>query len=89
MEGDYFFAHAGVRPGVPLDAQDKEDLLWIRDAFLESRADHGKIVVHGHTPSPAPEVRENRIGIDTGAVFGGVLTALVLEGAERRFLFAG
>ena len=86
VEGDYFFAHAGVRPGVPLDAQDPEDLLWIRGVFLDSQADHGKVVVHGHTPVAAPQVRPNRIGIDTGAVYGGELTALVLEGTGQRFL---
>lgn len=88
VEGDYLFVHAGLRPGVPLDAQDPEDLIWIRTPFLDSRADHGKVVVHGHTPSSAPEVRDNRIGIDTGAVYGGPLTAVVLQGRERRFLQA-
>ena len=88
IEGDYFFAHAGIRPGVAFEDQVAEDLLWIRDPFLKSKADHGKVVVHGHTPSVAPEVRSNRIGIDTGAVYGGVLTALVLEGTGRRFLQA-
>ena len=88
VEGDYFFTHAGIRPGVSFEAQAAEDLLWIREPFLESRADHGKVVVHGHTPAVAPEVRANRIGIDTGAVYGGVLTALVLEGTGRRFLQA-
>ncbi len=89
VEGDYFFCHAGIRPGVPLDAQSPQDLMWIREGFLDSTADHGKVVVHGHTPVEAPQVRANRIGIDTGAVYGGVLTALVLDGTERRFLFAG
>jgi len=89
IEGDYFFAHAGVRPGVPLEAQSPRDLMWIRDEFLDSNADHGKVVVHGHTPVEVPDTRANRIGIDTGAVYGGVLTALVLEGTARRFLFAG
>lgn len=84
--GGYFFAHAGVRPGVALDAQDPHDLIWIRDAFLESSADFGKIVVHGHTPRVAPEVRLNRIGIDTGAWQTGVLTALRLYGETRGFL---
>ncbi|MCW5745269.1 MAG: serine/threonine protein phosphatase [Alphaproteobacteria bacterium] len=84
--GDYFFAHAGVRPGVPVEQQRREDLLWIRDAFLSSDADHGKIVVHGHTPDDAPQVRANRIGVDTGAFASGVLTCLVLEGTNRRFL---
>ena len=88
VEGGYFFAHAGVRPGVPLDAQDAHDLVWIREPFLSSKADHGKVVVHGHTPAHAPEVRANRIGIDTGACYGGHLTALALEGDGRRFLQA-
>jgi serine/threonine protein phosphatase 1 len=84
--GDYLFVHAGVRPGVPLDRQAESDLLWIREPFLRSNAHHGAVVVHGHTPVEYPEERENRIGIDTGAVFTGVLTCLVLEGRERRFL---
>jgi len=88
IEGDYLFVHAGLRPGVPLAEQDPEDLMWIRAPFLHSRADHGKVVVHGHTPSSAPEQRDNRIGIDTGAVYGGPLTALVLQGCERNFLQA-
>jgi serine/threonine protein phosphatase 1 len=85
-EGDYFFVHAGVRPGVPLEAQDPDEMMWIRDRFLLSDADFGKRVVHGHTPSRMPEVCENRIGIDTGAFYSGCLTCLVLEGAELRFL---
>ena len=86
--GDYLFVHAGVRPGVPLDEQDANDLVWIRSAFLRSEADFGKIVVHGHTPVPAPEIRANRIGIDTGAVFTNRLTALRLEDSSRRLLQA-
>ena len=74
------FVHAGVRPGVPLDAQDPDDLVWIREPFLSSDADFGKVVVHGHTPAEAPEVRPNRINVDTGAFFTGRLTCLVLEG---------
>ena len=85
-EGDYFFVHAGVRPSVPLEQQIEEDLLWIRDEFLESDAEYGKIVVHGHTITSRPDVRRNRIGIDTGAFASGTLTALVLEGAEWSFL---
>ena len=88
VEGGYFFVHAGIRPGVPLEAQDAHDLVWIREPFLSSTADHGKVVVHGHTPVDAPEVRANRIGIDTGACYGGRLTALVLEGGGQRFLQA-
>lgn len=84
--GDYHFVHAGIRPGVPLDQQDDSDRLWIRNEFLGSRSDHGKIVVHGHTIAPEPELRANRIGIDTGAFATNRLTALVLEGAARRFL---
>ncbi|XEY20591.1 metallophosphoesterase [Azospirillum sp. HJ39] len=84
--GDYHFVHAGVRPGVPLDRQEDKDRLWIRDAFLGSRADHGKVVVHGHTIAPEPDLLPNRIGIDTGAYATNRLTALVLEGTERRFL---
>jgi serine/threonine protein phosphatase 1 len=84
--GGYFFAHAGVRPGVPLDRQVPEDLLWIRDEFLLSGTNFGKIVVHGHTPTPMPLRRRNRIGVDTGAYATGKLTAAVLEGAGCRFL---
>jgi serine/threonine protein phosphatase 1 len=87
--GDYFFCHAGVRPGVPLDRQNRDDLLTIRDTFLSSEAEHGKLVVHGHTPSVVPEVRPNRIGIDTAAYATGRLTCLVLEKDQRRFLRAG
>lgn len=87
VEGDYAFVHAGVRPGVALEHQDAEDLLWIRDAFLSSRANHGgKVIVHGHTICPEPEMRPNRINIDTGAYASGRLTSLVLEGDRRRFL---
>ena len=88
-EGDYFFAHAGVRPGVALDDQRPEDLIWIRDAFLESRQPFGKVVVHGHSIRLEPEFRQNRIGIDTGAVFTGVLTCLALWGRERDVLQTG
>lgn len=84
--GDYFFCHAGVRPGAPLDSQAPDDLLWIREDFLRHEGDYGRIVVHGHTPVEAPEIRSNRINIDTGAYASSNLTALVLEGEERRFL---
>ena len=87
--GDYFFCHAGVRPGVPLDRQNRDDLLNIREPFLSSEAEHGKLVVHGHTPSVAPEIRPNRIGIDTAAYATGRLTCLVLEKDQRRFLHVG
>lgn len=85
-EGDYFFAHAGVLPGVALGAQRERDLVWIRGRFLRSADDHGAVVVHGHSITEEPEVRHNRIGIDTGAYRSGVLTCLVLDGRERAFL---
>jgi serine/threonine protein phosphatase 1 len=84
--GDYLFVHAGVRPGVPLGAQSEADLVWIREPFLEHGDPFGKIVVHGHTPSREPVTRTNRIGIDTGAVFTGRLTALRLQNGSRDFL---
>jgi len=85
-EGDYRFVHAGVRPGVPLDGQSEEDLLWIRDDFLLHRGRLERVIVHGHTITDEPDVQLNRIGIDTGAFATGRLTCLVLEGTERRFL---
>lgn len=84
--GPYFFTHAGVRPGIPLAQQVPEDLLWIRDEFLMSGGDFGRIVVHGHTPTPMPVRKRNRIGVDTGCYATGKLTAAVLEGVECRFL---
>jgi len=86
--GDYAFVHAGVRPGVPLEDQSEDDLVWIREPFLCSDENHGAVIVHGHTPVEAVEVRRNRIGIDTGAVFTGNLTCLVLEDATRALLGA-
>ncbi len=86
IEGDYLFVHAGIRPGRALNDQKRTDMLWIRGEFLNSDADFGHVVVHGHTPRDHVEIRPNRIGIDTGAVYGGQLTALVLEGADRAFL---
>jgi len=86
--GDYFFCHAGVRPGVPLSAQTPRDLRWIRQEFLSSDQDFGAVVVHGHSPTEQPDVRANRINIDTGAYATGCLTCLVLEGETRRFLQA-
>ena len=84
--GRYFLCHAGVRPGIPLETQSQHDLLWIRDEFLNSPADFGRIVVHGHTPVRAPEVLKNRINIDTGAFATGRLTCIVLEEGGHRFL---
>lgn len=87
-EGGYFFVHAGIRPGVPLERQAREDLLRMRQPFLYSEMDFGAVVVHGHTPVKEPVVRHNRIAIDTGAVFGGRMTCLVLEGETMGFLSA-
>lgn len=84
--GDYLFVHAGIDPDKPLDRQTPTDLLWIRDAFLEAEDDFGKIVVHGHSVTEDPEVRENRIGIDTGACYTNALSCLVLQGDRHRFL---
>jgi serine/threonine protein phosphatase 1 len=86
VEGDYAFVHAGIRPGIALEEQSDEDLLWIRDEFLRSNGSFGKVIVHGHSISDSPIVRHNRIGIDTGAFVTGCLTCLVLEGTGRRFL---
>lgn len=80
--GDFFFAHAGVRPEVPVEQQHPDDLLWIRQEFLQSEADHGKYVVHGHTPVPYPDIRHNRINIDTGAYRSGTLTCVAIEGTS-------
>jgi serine/threonine protein phosphatase 1 len=84
--GEYFLCHAGIRPGIPFEEQRADDLLWIRDEFLMSRSDFGKIVVHGHTPTLEPQVLPNRINIDTCAFATGRLTCLVLDKGKRRFL---
>lgn len=86
--GDYFFCHAGARPGVPLDQQTTRDLLWIRGEFLDFQGSWDKVVVHGHTPVAEPELLRNRINIDTGAFASSVLTALALEGAKQRLILA-
>jgi serine/threonine protein phosphatase 1 len=78
--GDFFFAHAGVKPKVELSRQTESDLLWIRGEFLSSRDDFGKIIVHGHTPTREIEVGPNRINIDTGAFATGRLTCLAIDG---------
>jgi serine/threonine protein phosphatase 1 len=84
--GDYFFCHAGVRPGIPLEEQQQRDLLWIRDPFLDATEDFGKVIVHGHSPVDSPVFRGNRINIDTGAYATGKLTCLVLEGHTQRII---
>lgn len=89
VAGDYLFVHAGIRPGVPLQEQTNEDLLWIRRDFTDSRQRHDHVVVHGHTISEEVAFHPNRIGIDTGAYYSGVLTCLVLEGEGQRLLQTG
>jgi len=84
--GDFFFAHAGVRPAIPLERQQERDLLWIREDFLIHEGDFGKIVVHGHTPVVQPDIRPNRVNIDTGAYATGRLTCLKLEGDRMAFI---
>lgn len=81
---DYLFVHAGMRHGLPLERQRAEDLLWIREEFLSERRSFGKRVVFGHTPFEEPLVEDNKIGIDTGAVYGNKLTCLQLP--EERFI---
>ena len=84
--GGYFFVHAGIRPAIALADQTRQDLLWIRDPFLRFAGPLPAVIVHGHTPVDTPTLRPNRIGIDTGAVLGGPLTCLVLEGNRLGFL---
>ncbi|WP_043605119.1 metallophosphoesterase [Novosphingobium sp. Rr 2-17] len=86
--GDYVFVHAGVRPNTPLDHQMGSDCRWIREPFLSYRGDFGGFVVHGHTITEEPDVCTNRIGIDTGAVRHGTLTAIGLQGTQRWFIQA-
>ncbi|MGO9702609.1 MAG: metallophosphoesterase family protein [Xanthobacteraceae bacterium] len=83
-DGRRFFVHAGIDPEKPLDAQQDTDLFWIREPFLSDRRDHGRLIVHGHTPlmTRKPDLRANRLNIDTGAVFGGPLTAAVFGDTE-------
>ncbi len=84
--GQFFFCHAGVRPRVELGAQAPQDLIWIREEFLNWREDFGMTVVHGHTPVAEPELRPNRVNVDTGAFATGRLTCAVIEGSEIGFL---
>lgn len=81
--GDYFLTHAGVRPGVPLERQVRDDLLWIRREFLDWTEPYDKVIVHGHTPTRDAELRSNRIGIDTRAFASGRLTAFAAEGGRK------
>lgn len=83
---EYLFVHAGIRPGIALEDQTLEDMMWIRGEFLDSDENFGKVVVHGHTPTDRPVCKHNRIGIDTRAYDSNVLTAVVLDGIGARFL---
>lgn len=84
--GDFLFVHAGIRPGIPIEQQDVNDLAWIRHEFLDSNQRHGKFIVHGHTPVPHPDIRHNRINIDTGAWKTGTLTCAAIEGTAMLIL---
>jgi serine/threonine protein phosphatase 1 len=84
--GDFLFVHAGIRPGIPIEQQDVNDLIWIRDEFLDSTRKHERFVVHGHTPVPHPDIRHNRINIDTGAWRTGTLSCIAIEGSTILFL---
>lgn len=86
VEGDYAFAHAGIRPGVAIAEQREEDMLWGHKDFIDDTRDHGKVIVHGHWYTPEPDFRDNRIGIDTGAFATGRLTCLVLWDTSRKVL---
>ena len=83
-DGRRFFVHAGVNPSKPLDEQDEQELLWIRMPFLTNGRDYGRLIVHGHTPleNEMPELRPNRLNLDTAAAFGGPLTAAVFNDAQ-------
>lgn len=84
--GDYAFVHAGMRPGRPIEEQTEDDLLWIRDSFLNDKTEFEQVVVHGHTPIPAPHRDHRRIGVDTGAYLSGKLTAARLDGTSVDFI---
>jgi serine/threonine protein phosphatase 1 len=86
VEQDYFFCHAGIRPGVPLDEQEPNDLIWIRNRFLVHQGAHPKVIVHGHTPRDTVDIQPNRINLDTECYFSGILSCVVLEGCRHRLL---
>jgi len=86
--GGYLFVHAGIHPSKPIEEQESHDLRWIREPFLSHPGRYDRVIVHGHTICEAAEDCGNRIGIDTGAFMSGRLTAIVLEGTERRYLEA-
>lgn len=83
------FVHAGIRPGIPITEQSETDMLWIREPFLSFAGSYGILVVHGHTPTKSrlPDLRQHRLNLDTGACFGGELTAAAFTDEEARPLF--
>lgn len=85
-EPKHMFVHAGIMPGVSLEAQQDQHLLWIRETFLESQRDHGKVIVHGHSSRRTAELLPNRINIDTGACLFGILTAVALDGTTPKLM---
>ncbi|EXL05295.1 metallophosphatase [Brucella anthropi] len=86
--GEFFFCHAGINPAVPLDAQDPEELIWIRTAFLKWTEPFEKVIIHGHTPQSAIDIQPNRVNLDTYAWRSGQLSAIVINGSEKRFIAA-
>jgi len=86
--GDFFFCHAGINPALPLDAQDPDELIWIRTPFLKWTDPLEKVIIHGHTPQSAVDVQPNRVNLDTYAWRNGKLSAIVIEGLEKYFLEA-
>lgn len=84
--GDFFFCHAGIRPGAPLDRQNQQDLIWIRDAFHDHQELFSKVIVHGHTPVPEAEVKANRVNVDTLAWKSGTLSALAINGGDKQII---
>ncbi len=84
--GQYLFVHAGIRPGIALERQTEEDMMWIREPFLAEGPKLPLMVIHGHSPKPAPDLGPGRIGIDTGAFYTGKLTVLKIDGGQTRFL---
>jgi serine/threonine protein phosphatase 1 len=79
-DDDYLYVHAGIKPRIVIEKQDRYDLIWIRDEFIFSPVGIKKKVIFGHTPFARPMVKPDKVGIDTGAVYGGVLTAIELPG---------
>jgi serine/threonine protein phosphatase 1 len=80
--GEVLFVHAGIRPGIAIEAQEETDLVWIRAGFLDDPRDHGPLVVHGHTAIDTPTHHGNRVNIDSSAAYGGPLSAIGIEGRE-------